>query len=140
MRSALLFEPAVEAAETRRARFELASLLSLVLGVFFLGTGIAKVASVEFVVATFDGWPAPLWTLVALGAVELAAAICALIPTTRLLGAGTLTLLMTGAAAYHVARGELGLLPVPLTFLAVAVSVLRLELSLRRGLVPAPSR
>lgn len=132
MRQPYLFEPAVEAAEIRRARFEMASLLSLGLGVAFLGTGIAKIAAMDFVLSTFQGWNAPLWVLAAIGVFELTAAVLTLIPTTRLVGAGTIAAVMVGAAGYHAVRGEVLMIAVPVTALIVALSVIGLELSLRK--------
>ncbi len=129
----ILLEPAVGAAEVQRIRFEVASLLSLALGAAFLGTGIAKIAATDFVISTFDGWNFPLWALVAIGVVETAAAVLTLIPTTRILGSVAIATVMIGAVGYHSARGELLLMSVPAAALFAAVSVVMLELSLRRS-------
>ena len=69
-----------------RARFELDQLLALVVACAFLGTGIAKVAGVEFVMATFEGWTASPLLLRSIGLVELTCAVLVLVPRLRLVG------------------------------------------------------
>lgn len=113
-----------------RARFEVDQLLSLFLGCTFLGTGVAKISSTDFIVATFgtSSWPAGL--LMVLGLLEIAAAVLTIIPTTRLSGSVVIGLVMLGAMSYHLVRGEFVQLMLPLTLLVAAGSLALLE---RRG-------
>jgi uncharacterized membrane protein YphA (DoxX/SURF4 family) len=129
----LLFSPAVRSAETLRARFEINSLVSLGLACAFLGTGSAKVAATDFVIETFQGSTLPAWMVVAIGLLEITAAVMTIIPTTRLLGAALLSSVMMGAIGYHVARGEWLLMSIPLAGFALSLLTLGLELSLRRA-------
>ena len=111
-----------------RARFELDQLLALVVACAFLGTGIAKVAGVEFVMATFEGWTASPLLLRSIGLVELTCAVLVLVPRLRLVGTASLALIMVGALLYHLALGEWMLLGVPVTALTALFGLLHLEL------------
>lgn len=127
----LLFTP-VDSSERHRSLFELVHLLACGLFLAYLGTGIAKIASTDFVLATFPGFAAPSWMLVVIGVLEVSAAVMTIIPTTRLLGAGFLALIMSGAMTYHAALGEYASIPVPAAGAFLALLVFRLELSLRQ--------
>ncbi len=131
MNTSLLFRPAVRSAETHRARFEVNTLLCTALGALFLGTGIAKIVAADFVIETFRGFELAPSLLVAIGFVELAAAVLTIIPTTRLLGTGTLATLMLGALGYHVMRGEALMSILPASVFLAAVASLLIEVSLR---------
>ena len=122
---------------TRRTQFEVDNLLALLLGALFLGTGIAKIASAEFVVATFGGWDHAPWLLTVLGAVEVLAAVLVLIPNSRTVGASILSAVMVGALGYHLLRAEWLLAALPLAILATGLTLLRLERALTRGSVRA---
>jgi hypothetical protein len=134
----ILLTPAIRSAETLRTRFEINNLLCLALGATFFGTGIAKVVTVDFVLETFQGSNLAPGLLGAIGLLEILAATLTIIPTTRLLGSGLISLIMTGAIAYHMMRAEWMLVTIPVAALAMALSSLLLELSLRKA-EPAPA-
>ena len=121
-----------------RIRFELDSLFGLLLGMTVLGTGVAKLAGTDFVVATFGGWEDALWTLRAIGLAEIIAAALVLIPATRAKGATIIGIVMVGASAYHLSRGEFLAVALPVALLVVTSMVLycRANLSLRENLEP----
>ena len=133
MQRDLLFTPVDAPSSAQRVRFEATQFLSLGLFLAFLGTGIAKLASTDFVLATFPGWPAPAWTLMVIGLLEIAAAVLTVLPTTRLIGAAALAMLMVGAMTYHAVVGEAVQMGVPASGALLALVVIRLELSLRQG-------
>jgi hypothetical protein len=133
MKQSLLFQPAVNIGSTDRLRFEANSLLCLALGSAFLGTGIAKIAATGFVIDTFAGSNLAPALLVAIGLIELAAAILTIIPTTRLLGTGLISTIMLGAIGYHSVRGEFLLMAIPVAALLASLTVSFLELTLRRS-------
>jgi uncharacterized membrane protein YphA (DoxX/SURF4 family) len=99
----------------------LESFLALMLGMAFLGTGVAKFVGTDWVIATFGGWDLPAWTLLAIGAAEIAAAILILIPTTRWVGAVQIGSIMVGALVYHASRGETALMAIPVSALLATI-------------------
>lgn len=107
-------------------RGNLAAGLGLLLGIVFLGTGVAKLARTDFVLETFGGWDLPLWLLYAVALAEVVAGTLALVPATRARGAALVLALMVGACGYHLGRGEAERLLVPLAAAAVAIALLLL--------------
>jgi len=107
-----------------RPFYDLPNLMALALFLMFLGTGVAKLAGAEFVVATFGETPLPTWTLMLLGLVEVAAAALVIVQTTRRAGIAVIATIMIGATLYHLTRAEWLLLPIPVSAL-VAALVLR---------------
>jgi len=129
----LLFTPAVQASERLRGRFEVNNILCTVLGAGLLSTGVAKVVATGFVVQTFPDSTLSQGALVAIGLVELLAAVLTIIPTSRLIGSSLISLVMLGATTYHMMRGEPLSALIPLSALALAMASFLIEYSLRRA-------
>lgn len=84
-------------------------ILSIVLAIVFLATGIAKLtgASTFYIqAATMSGFPA--WIRIVVGLVEIGGAIALLIPRAAVFGAVTLAILMFPAAATQHMSGQGG--------------------------------
>ena len=133
MKTSLLLDPAVRSSDKHRTLFEIDNLLCAVLGAAFLGTGVAKIGATDYVIETFQGASLAPGLLVAIGLVEILAAVLTLIPTTRLLGTGLISTVMLGAIGYHAVRAEYLLSIIPVTALLIAASSLALEVIMRRS-------
>src|SRR6185437_17070305 len=98
-------------------------ILSIVLAIVFLATGIAKLtgASTFYIqAATMGGFPA--WIRVVVGLVEIGGAIALLVPPAAVFGAATLAILMFPAAATQHMSGQGGFwIPVVVFVLLCAV-------------------
>jgi uncharacterized membrane protein YphA (DoxX/SURF4 family) len=129
-------EPSQQQTPRSRRLGNLRSGIGLILGAAFMGTGIAKLARVPFVVDTFREWGYPPWFLVAIGLIETAAGVLVLIPATRALGAAIIAAVMVGAVGTHVVAGQWSMVPVPLVTLVLA---LLLVSALRPRFEPFPS-
>ena len=111
-------------------------MLSGLLAVLYLMSGVPKLAGVEQIVKEFAKWGYPGWFRLVVGTVEVASAVLLLIPRVAFFGASALAVIMIGAIHTHVFRGtnEAGMAVVPLlllVFLAI-VGYARRPASLRR--------
>lgn len=114
-------EPSQQQTPRSRRLGNVRSMVALILGAVFMGTGIAKLAGVPYFVETFREWGYPPWFLVAIGLVETTAGVLVLIPATRALGAAIIAAVMVGAIGTHVLAGQWVMAPVPLVTLVLAV-------------------
>ena len=121
-------EPSQQQTPNSRRLGNVRSGVALVLGAVFMGVGIAKLASMPFIVETFRAWGYPPWFRVAIGLTETLAGVLVLIPATRALGAAIVAAVMLGAIGTHVVAGQWTMVPVPMVTLVLAlllVSALR---------------
>ncbi|HEX2574401.1 MAG TPA: DoxX family protein [Polyangia bacterium] len=81
-------------------------VLSLVMGLVFLASGVAKFDLVEQIVQNFARWGYPVWFRYFVGVAELAAGVAILLPSTRFYGAMLATGLMVGGVGTHLRAGE----------------------------------
>ena len=95
-------------------------IISVLLGLAFLGAGGTKLAGMEPHVEHFAHWGYPSWFMYVTGLFELTAAVLLLVPGTRLYGAALLMCVMIGAAITHLRAGEMDQLPVPIFILLLA--------------------
>ncbi len=72
----------------------------------FLMTGVAKLLGDSDMAANFARWGYPLWFMYVAGGMEVAGAVLAGIPQTRLTGALLLGIVMIGAVGTHLVSGE----------------------------------
>ena len=89
-------------------------VLSVVLGLLFIASGVSKLARQGPSADNFARWGYPPWFLPFTGAVELLGAVLLLVPRTRLYGGAVLDATMIGAVATHLTHGEAAFAPVPL--------------------------
>ncbi len=82
-------------------------IMSVLLGLAFLGAGGSKLGGVEMHVDNFARWGYPSWLLYVTGAIELVCAVLVVVPKTRFVGATALVMVMVGGAGTHVMAGEL---------------------------------
>ncbi len=81
-------------------------LLSVLLGLAFLGSGGSKLAGAQMHVDNFARWGYPPWFQYVTGLVEVAAGVLIVLPATRFCGAALLVCTMLGGVATHVMAGE----------------------------------
>ncbi len=81
-------------------------VLSVLLGLAFLGAGGSKLAGAQMHVDNFARWGYPPWFQYVTGLVEVVAAFLIVLPATRFYGAALLVCTMLGAVATHVMAGE----------------------------------
>lgn len=79
----------------------------ILLGLFFVLQGVAKLLPGSPWPEMFANWGFPGGFFAAIGVVELVAGIAMVVPRTRLVAAATLSVVMFGAAATHVVHVEL---------------------------------
>ncbi len=106
-------------------------VLQILLGVFFLISGVPKLMGEANAVAAFENWGFPGWFLMLTGALEVLGAIGLLIPMTAGWAASGLVLLMLGAAWTHISNNEGLAVLVPLLFAALLAVVAYLRWPLR---------
>ena len=82
------------------ARYGLLGLKALV-ALAFLAAGLAKLSSVEMMVATFDAVGIGQWFRYATGLIEITGAVLLFVPGLQAIGAGLLVTTMTGAVIAH---------------------------------------
>jgi len=97
--------------------------LTVLLALFFLFAGGAKLASSASSVENFARWGYPAWFLYVVGVMEVGGALALLIPRVAGLAAVLLCGTMVGAAITHLAHGEMAAVPVPLVLLALVALV-----------------
>ena len=81
-------------------------LLTYLLALVFLLSGVTKLAGLEFEIRAFERWGYPLWFMYLSGAIEVAGAIGLLLPRLSALMAVGLALFMTGAVGTHLIHSE----------------------------------
>ena len=80
-------------------------ILSVGLGLMFLGAGAAKLAGAEEMVQNFARWGLPDWFRPIVGVTEIVAAVALIVPRSRFYGAALLVSTMIGATLTHVITG-----------------------------------
>ena len=100
-------------------------VLSSLLAALFLMAGGSKLAGVEMHIQNFARWGWPDWMRIAIGAIEVTAAVLLLIPRIAFFGACTLMVVMMGAIHTHLFRatGEASMVVPPLVLLGLAAVV-----------------
>jgi putative oxidoreductase len=92
----------------------ISTVLGVVLGIFFIAAGGAKLMGSESQVEHFAQWGYPIWFLYLTGIIEVVGGLCLFIPKTQWYGMVVLSITMVGAALTHLMAGEMGAVPVPL--------------------------
>jgi uncharacterized membrane protein YphA (DoxX/SURF4 family) len=95
--------------------------LWVLLAIFFLMAGGAKLLNSDAHAQDFANWGYPLWFLYMTAIIEIGGAIGLLIPAARLYATLLLSATMVGAAATHLRAGEMGAVPVPLVLLVLLI-------------------
>ncbi len=98
-------------------------VVSVLLGLLFLGAGGSKLAGGQMHVESFARWGYPPWFQYVTGLVEVAAALLIVLPATRFYGAALLVCTMLGAVATHVMAGESSMLGGPAVLLGLSAVV-----------------
>ncbi len=86
--------------QTNMKKYGLIALKSLI-ALAFLAAGLAKLAGVEMMVATFDAVGVGQWFRYLTGAIEVSAAVLLFVPGKQAIGAGLLVATMIGAVLAH---------------------------------------
>lgn len=105
-----------------RPRLTAIQFAIVVIGLIFLGTGGAKIAGAALVVDHLQSWGYQRWSIYAVGAIEMVAAIMILRPKTQILGTSILSLITFGAIVTHLSAAELHMLPLPLVLFAATMN------------------
>lgn len=87
----------------------------------FAAAGLSKLAGLPLHTEQFTAWGYPGWFLYVVGAVEIAAALLLLLPSTRLVGSGLVIATMVGAAGTHLIHEEWAATAAPLACAVLAV-------------------
>lgn len=94
-------------------------VLCVLLGIFFIVAGGAKLMGSPSQVEHFAQWGYPIWFLYLTGMIEVGGGICLFLPKTQWYGIGVLSFTMVGAALTHLMAGEMGAVPVPIVLLGL---------------------
>ena len=94
-------------------------VLSVLLGIFFIVAGGAKLMGSAAQVEHFAQWGYPFWFLYLTGIIEVGGGICLFFPKTQWYGIVVLSISMVGAALTHLRAGEMGAVPVPILLLGL---------------------
>lgn len=94
-------------------------VLCVLLGIFFIAAGGAKLMGSASQVENFAQWGYPLWFLYVTGMIEAGGGISLFLPKTQWYGIVVLSVTMVGAALTHLRAGEMGAVPVPLVLLGL---------------------
>ncbi|MDT3776416.1 DoxX family protein [Nitrospira sp. MA-1] len=94
-------------------------VLCVLLGIFFIAAGGAKLMGSESQVEHFAQWGYPIWFLYLTGVIEVGGGLCLFISKTQWYGMVGLSITMVGAALTHLKAGEMGAVPVPLVLLGL---------------------
>lgn len=94
-------------------------VLCVLLGIFFIVAGGAKLMGSPSQVEHFAQWGYPFWFLYMTGMIEVGGGICLFIPKTQWYGIMVLSFTMVGAALTHLRAGETGAVPVPIVLLGL---------------------
>ena len=92
------------------------TVVSMVLGLFCFYAGILKLLRVE----AFEAWNYPPAWILAVGVVEIAAAVLVVLPVTRRSGAFGLASLMVLAIFTHLYNGNVEMISVPVVLLLLS--------------------
>jgi uncharacterized membrane protein YphA (DoxX/SURF4 family) len=104
-----------------------AIIISVLLLIVFLGSGLAKLTAQPMVLTMFAAFGYPAWFMYVVGALEVIAAILIVVPRTSRLGAAIIIGIMIGALITHLAHGQVSMIAGPATLLILAVVELRLR-------------
>ncbi|CAM8631153.1 COG2259 Predicted membrane protein [Burkholderiales bacterium] len=85
-------------------------VLSILLALIFLASGLAKLASLEFELVAFERWGYPIWFMYLIGVVEVAGGVGLIIQRFSAAAAAALALMMIGGIGTHVMHSEWGML------------------------------
>ena len=102
---------------------KLTTVVSIVLALLFLATGVMKLAGMT--VEQFGEWGYPAWFQYLIGVAETAAGVGFLIKRTRFYAAAAMTGVMLGAIFTVLRAGQTGDAVVPLVALLLTVFVAR---------------
>jgi len=91
---------------TSRVGIAVAWVLSGLLALAFLASGVPKLLMIEVWARKFAQWGYPVWFLLLIGALEVGGAILLLIPRWTRYGVLLLGVVMVGAMYTHVSNGE----------------------------------
>jgi len=91
---------------TSRVGTAVAWVLSGLLALAFLASGVPKLLMIEVWARKFAQWGYPVWFLLLIGALEVGGAILLLIPRWTRYGVLLLGVVMVGAMYTHVSNGE----------------------------------
>lgn len=91
----------------------------VLLGIFFIVAGGAKLMGSPAQVEHFAQWGYPLWFVYMTGMIEVGGGLCLFLPKTQWYGIVVLGMTMVGAALTHLKAGEMGAVPVPLVLLGL---------------------
>jgi uncharacterized membrane protein YphA (DoxX/SURF4 family) len=102
-------------------------ILSAIVALAFLAAGGFKMTGPAMEVHLFGVFGFPIWSMYAVGIVEIVCAVGLLIPRYAALAATVLVLDMIGALILHLTHGQAGMAPVPLVLglLSAAIVLLR---------------
>jgi len=113
--------------------------LTILLALAFLGAGGMKLSGAEEMAANFATWGLPAWSMYAIGALEVLAAITLLIPRIAPVGAFLLMSTMIGAALTHILTGTPEGIPPNVVLFLMASGVMYLRREHLAALLPAGS-
>ncbi len=102
---------------------KLTTVISIVLALLFLATGVMKLAGM--MVEQFGAWGYPAWFQYLIGVAETAAGVCFLMKKTRFHAATAMIVVMLGAIFTVVRAGEMVQIALPAVTLLLAALVAR---------------
>lgn len=102
---------------------KLTTVVSIVLALLFLATGVMKLAGM--MVEQFGAWGYPAWFQYLIGVAETAAGVGFLVKKTRFHAATAMIVVMLGAIFTVVRAGEMGQVAVPVIALLLTALVAR---------------
>jgi uncharacterized membrane protein YphA (DoxX/SURF4 family) len=83
-----------------------AKIMSILLALIFLASGLAKLASLEFELVAFERWGYPIWFMYLIGVIEVGGGVGLLIQRFSAAVSAALALMMIGAIGTHVIHSE----------------------------------
>lgn len=98
-------------------------VLSVLLALAFLLSGVLKLMGNPIEVQAFQGFGYPLWFMTVTGLLEVAGAILVLVPRVAYIGAGLLTCVMVGAVFSHLTHGQAASMAPAAVLLVIALVV-----------------
>ncbi|HEX8820420.1 MAG TPA: DoxX family protein [Archangium sp.] len=98
-------------------------ILTVALGLMFLGAGGTKLAAMSPNPENFAAMGLPLWFMYCTGAIEVTAALLVFVPRTATLGAGLVFCTMVGALLVLLKIGDTAHLANPILPLVLSVAV-----------------
>src|SRR5450631_2985920 len=102
-------------------------ILSGLLALAFLGSGLSKIFGAEMQIKNFESWGYPLWLRFPIGLIEMAFAIALVIPRFRkitIYGIFTWTIV---AVITHLQAGQANMIAGPIFFSVLAATILFLS-------------